>query len=239
MPTLDSHTTDQDRQLWNFHQVSLRPHYETAHPRYNIILQRILKTRKTGRALEIGFGDGYLLEQLSRRGITSTGIDLADDNVRVTKELFTKKGLPIELRAANINSLPFPDSSFDILVASEVVEHLDDDTLARGLSEISRVLTPSGMVVITVPADELLEENVVFCPNCGSTFHRWGHKQTFSKTRLQELFKGYRHVEVVKIPMLVMPSAPLVEKIKYWIRSFVCKFYDRPFVGNYLIKALK
>src|ERR1700753_3257380 len=46
--------------------------------------------------------------------------------------------------------MPFKDESFDLVLATDVIEHLEDDR--AGLREISRVLTPSGKVLITVPA---------------------------------------------------------------------------------------
>ncbi|HRF97201.1 MAG TPA: methyltransferase domain-containing protein, partial [Aggregatilineales bacterium] len=59
-------------------------------------------------------------------------------------------GLPdITLNHASIYALPYPDNTFDAVILSEVLEHLDDDV--AGLKEAYRVLKPGGVVVITVP----------------------------------------------------------------------------------------
>ncbi len=55
----------------------------------------------------------------------------------------------ITLTQLNIYRLPFADNSFDAVVLSEVLEHIDDDQ--RGLRELFRVLKPGGVLVITVP----------------------------------------------------------------------------------------
>jgi SAM-dependent methyltransferase len=55
----------------------------------------------------------------------------------------------ITLSNCNIYALPFPDDSFDAVILSEVLEHIDDDV--GGLKEIYRVLKPGGVVAITVP----------------------------------------------------------------------------------------
>ncbi len=49
----------------------------------------------------------------------------------------------------DIHLLPFADASFDRVIMSEVLEHLDDD--ARGLAEVVRVMRPGGILAITVP----------------------------------------------------------------------------------------
>jgi SAM-dependent methyltransferase len=53
------------------------------------------------------------------------------------------------LNRASIYTLPYADGTFDAVIASEILEHLDDDV--AGLREIWRVLKPGGVVAITVP----------------------------------------------------------------------------------------
>jgi SAM-dependent methyltransferase len=53
------------------------------------------------------------------------------------------------LNHASIYELPYPDDTFDAVILSEVLEHLDDDV--AGLREARRVLKPGGVVAITVP----------------------------------------------------------------------------------------
>jgi len=55
----------------------------------------------------------------------------------------------IALNHASIYALPYPDNTFDAVILSEVLEHLDDDV--AGLKEAYRVLKPDGVAVITVP----------------------------------------------------------------------------------------
>ena len=55
----------------------------------------------------------------------------------------------LALNNANIYALPYPDSTFDAVILSEILEHVDDDVAA--LREVFRVLKPGGVAAITVP----------------------------------------------------------------------------------------
>ena len=102
--------------------------------------------------------------------------------------------------AGSIADLPFATSSLDLVVASEVIEHLDDETLSRGLSEVRRVLRQDGLFLGTTPFDEDLSDLEVICPCCNSRFHRWGHVQSFDENRLNAIFGAFEDVEIQ--PML-------------------------------------
>jgi ubiquinone/menaquinone biosynthesis C-methylase UbiE len=88
------------------------------------------------------------------------------------------------------NAMPFSDASFDCVVMSEVIEHLDDAILSASLAEIARILKPNGRFIGTTPADENLFASICVCPDCGKRFHKFGHVQTFSETRLIETLKS-------------------------------------------------
>jgi SAM-dependent methyltransferase len=53
------------------------------------------------------------------------------------------------LNNVDIYAMPYPDNTFDAVILSEILEHLDDDV--AGLKEVYRVLKPGGVVAITVP----------------------------------------------------------------------------------------
>jgi SAM-dependent methyltransferase len=55
----------------------------------------------------------------------------------------------IALHNVNIYALPYPDDTFDAVILSEILEHIDNDV--AGLREVYRVLKPGGVVAITVP----------------------------------------------------------------------------------------
>jgi SAM-dependent methyltransferase len=74
-----------------------------------------------------------------------TGVDMSDDAIRFC----AGKGLG-HVEKGNVCSLPFDNVSFDVVLATDIIEHVDDDD--RALAEIAGVLRPGGKVLIKVPA---------------------------------------------------------------------------------------
>ena len=94
--------------------------------------------------LDVGCGTGANLKMLNDFG-TTEGVDISEQALEFCRE----RGLN-QVRQGAVESLPYPDESFDLVTALDVLEHLDDD--AAGLKEIYRVLRPHGYALFFVPA---------------------------------------------------------------------------------------
>lgn len=96
--------------------------------------------------LDVGTSTGSNLRMLHEMGFTNfQGLDLNDEAILwcAKKELgAVKKG--------DVCDMPFAHNLFDLVLATDIVEHVENDV--RALSEICRVLKPSGKAIITVPA---------------------------------------------------------------------------------------
>jgi len=99
--------------------------------------------------LDFGCGTGQLAEHLAGRGYRLTGCDIAEEMVSRAKMLFGDRGAAWVVLEPSWQRLPFVDGQFDAVVASSVLEYVDD--VAAIVSEISRVVTPVGLVLATVP----------------------------------------------------------------------------------------
>ena len=67
---------------------------------------------------------------------------------------FLREQLHMDIVEGSVTRLPFPDSHFDMVCAFDVLEHVDDDTLA--INEMCRVLKSGGALIVTVPAFRFL-----------------------------------------------------------------------------------
>ncbi len=135
------------------------------------------------QALNIGVGQGGLEKLLVARGVLARCLDPSSES-KSAMELIVGKG---NAKVGHSQAIPFPSGVFDVVIMSEVLEHLSDEIIHASLDEVVRVLRPKGRFLGTVPADENLAANKVICPHCGEGFHRWGHEQTFSRQSLKVL----------------------------------------------------
>jgi SAM-dependent methyltransferase len=99
--------------------------------------------------LDIPCGRGFYLNMFDyATDATIVGADLEWD-VLEKAQRHTAHIEDQPLHAASIYRLPYPANTFDAVILSEVLEHLNDDV--AGLKEALRVLKPGGVVAITVP----------------------------------------------------------------------------------------
>jgi SAM-dependent methyltransferase len=115
------------------------------------ILWETLVAVKPRRALEVGGGDGWLAARL--RDELGCDVTLVDQSERMV-ELAAARGL--DARIGDVEALPFPDDSFDTVVAAWMLYHVHD--IDRGLGELARVLEPGGHLVANTNSRRHCEE---------------------------------------------------------------------------------
>jgi SAM-dependent methyltransferase len=117
-----------------------------------------LGLRAGDRVLDVGSGFGRHVYECARRGAHVVALDYAADEVVQTRNTLAAMVETDEITADKLigvlrgdaRRLPFPDATFDVVITSEVLEHIQDDVAA--ITEMVRVLKPGGRFAATVPA---------------------------------------------------------------------------------------
>jgi len=100
-------------------------------------------------ALDLGAGQGELVEALQRLGFTeSTGVELSPSQVQLAQGHGCQA---VRLGEGGMALAELPDASLDVVVCFDVFEHLSHDTCARWFAQIGRVLRPGGRLIGHVP----------------------------------------------------------------------------------------
>lgn len=137
--------------------------------------------RDCKRILDVGCGDGRISKRVSKElGCYVVGFDLS--TVALAR-------LSLPRCCGSAAELPFSDGSFDLIIATEIIEHVPASLYERSLTELARVA--GKYILITVPNGENLEENTAVCGACGAHFHIWGHMRTYTPELMERLFSGF------------------------------------------------
>lgn len=185
-------------EFWSHFQTKRTDVFDASKTRLDFLLKVAKQISNGPSLLNIGCGNGYL----ERRALL--------ENWRVTsvdpdaKSVDRLKSLGIDARCGTVESLPIDSKSLDVVVCTEVLEHLATVVIAAGLEEIRRVLVPGGALIGTVPYRENLAESQVFCPRCKEESHRWGHQQSFDESRVRSVLSEYflvRKVRPIYLPV--------------------------------------
>ena len=96
------------------------------------------------RVLDVASGPGYVAAFAAERGAAVLGVDVAESMIALARGLHPE----LEFLHGDAEALPFPDASFEAVVANFLLLHLGRPE--RALAEFARVLTPGGRVALTV-----------------------------------------------------------------------------------------
>ena len=181
---------DQEK-IWDYLQTEGVDAFSRTGPRFRFLARQI---NSAARVLNIGVGNGNLEALISHKGAEVWSLDPSENAIRRLRE---SQGVVERAKVGYSQSMPFEEGMFDVVIMTEVLEHLQQEVLLATLSEVRRVLVPDGRFIGTIPADEVLEENHVACPHCGKVFHRYGHVRAFSQESIcAELSRQFQDVKI-------------------------------------------
>lgn len=182
----------------------------------NKVVSRFL-SGLTGNFLNIGIGYGLLEEILlvKKTALNFYGIDISSDAVNLAK-----KNLPGTFSEASILKIPFQNDFFDVVCVLDVLEHLNSNELVKSLSEIKRVIKKRGLLIVSVPLNEIKKDRFL---------NR--HLQRFDVPSLLNLFD--KHGFKIKRRKLLYAFSN-----SFYIKNFLARFLKR-FRPNLIIATFQ
>ena len=201
----------------------------------NLIKKVIPKDVKT--ILDIGCGNGVITNELAK-DYDVVGVDRSEKAIAKVK---TKTLI------ASCDKIDIPDKSFNLVLTSEMLEHLEDELFYGAISEMKRL--SKKYIFITVPNNENIKKNLVQCPYCKYIFNKTYHLRKLNIKIFQDLFREYKVVKCFKFGSKIRRYNSVLEKIKHkyspsnsWIpnlwtpdgyRSTLCPKCSREFEYKY------
>ncbi|HEX9861081.1 MAG TPA: class I SAM-dependent methyltransferase [Nitrospirota bacterium] len=179
---------------------------------------------KGKKVLEVGFGEGYGTDYLAREAAEITAVDVSQQLVEHARRKYAKTN--VWFMRADATAFPFPENSFDVLVSSQVLEHVKD--YMRFLKEAKRVLRPGGTAIFATPNRKAMIDGVN--PYHYKEFSAGELKaaldEVFGGCELTALFGSPRYMEIKKLEQGFAGKILAVDFLR--LRRFVPRFIKKP-----------
>jgi 2-polyprenyl-3-methyl-5-hydroxy-6-metoxy-1,4-benzoquinol methylase len=193
----------------------------------NYLFDFLEKLGKGNKILDIGCGNGIFLDRLKKQGFGNiAGADLAN--------YLKDKSHKHIIADINVEKLPIEESSYDVITALQVLEHLENYFLI--LQEAARVLKPGGYFIFSVPHPFNIFYRIKFALTGNmsgftpdNNHYLFLTRDVFKKTFLKDFEVADIHYSRGPVPMLgrlnIIPGVKL--KAKYRILPRCSWFADR------------
>ena len=191
-----------------------------------------LRVSPGDRVLDMGCGEGrHTAAVCGRQGVWCVGSDKSFEDLDKTREKlavhrrmgdFAAAGASVS--ASDIRQLPFRTESFDSVICSEVLEHIDRDEQA--IQELLRVLKPGKTLAVSVP--KYVPEKICWMLSTEYSSAGGGHIRIYRKNALIDMIEhaGAKHVKTGYAHSLHSPF--------WWLKCLVgCNRQDSTLVNLY------
>jgi ubiquinone/menaquinone biosynthesis C-methylase UbiE len=188
--------------------------------------------------LELGCGTGYFTKEIIKTGAEVTAIDISPELLNVAKTEITSP--KVSFREENAYQMTFPDNSFDYIVGSSVLHHLD---VKKAMSEIYRTLKPDGTIAFTEP--NMMNPQIALQKNIPYLKRKLGDspdETAFFRWQIFRLLKAnnFKRIEIKTFDFLHPAVPPKLINAVSSIGLFVEKVpLMKEIAGSLFIKASK
>lgn len=180
--------------------------------------------KKEERVLEVGSGGGYAIQIFRKNPVFYIPLDIPQKNLKNLRQAADFELFPL---SGDTFYLPLKDNSVDVVVISEVLEHLEEP--AKALQEIQRVLKSGNEILISVPYKEKISFQL--CVHCNQWTPNNAHFHSFDEQKISEIL-GSSGFELQKVSLFnnrIMNRLGieiLLRKVPFGIWRLFDKFFN-------------
>lgn len=194
------------------------------------------------KILDVGCGSAWVAAHFANNGNKAAvySMDISLENpARALKEYPFERHFAI---AADVYVLPFRESTFDCIIAAEVMEHTPDPKLF--ITNLLRILKPGGTLIITTPFNERIPYSL--CVHCNCPTPHNAHLHSFNEQKVRELLAGqavqnWKTITFANKALVKLRTHPLLQyfSLKAWkyLDKWANLLYNKPL--RLLIKVTK
>lgn len=190
------------------------------------------------KVLEIGCGTGFFTKEIIKKNVHLTAIDISPELIEIAKKNIRET--KVELLIENAYKMKFDNQTYDVIIGSSVLHHLDVDA---ALKEIYRVLKSGGYIAFTEP--NMLNPQIALQKNIPALKKALGDspdETAFFKWTLEKKLKqiGFKNIEIVPFDFLHPKIPKSMIKIMLPVTNFAEKVpLLKHIAGSLYIKAVK
>ncbi len=210
--------------------------------RMNFIVDQVVQhTSKDAKILDVGCGNGNMSLALGAKGCEVLGIDISPEAIDYAQERNTYSNVSFAVK--DVNTLVANGKKYDAIVCSEVLEHLPHPE--KLLQEIRKLLTPNGVLVVTVPNGKGPRERLVtqpvqwlhaHQPKLWSMLTRVKASLGYKNTTTQSLAENLQHIQFFSRKALRKLATVEGFEIKTWKSA---NFIEAVFPLSFITKRWK
>lgn len=181
------------------------------HEPANIVVKLVerLKEHNCQKVLDLGCGSGRHTVFLAQQGFRVIGLDNSPTGLRLTESWLTDQGVSAGLVLADTRwPLPFHVAAFDALLSVQVIHHAYRAAVVGTIQEISRLVRPGGVLLVTVSAK--LDPNIDYLEIEPNTYVPLAGKEKglphhlFSPEEVASLFGDFQKIELRVLASIVI-----------------------------------
>jgi len=168
--------------------------------------------------VDYGGGVGLMTEALLDAEFRVSFVDQSPDSIAGANDKYQDR--PGFLGAYHVDDLNSLESSADVVIMIELIEHMYDEPLNLAIQQAGEMLGPKGRLFVTTPNDEALDKSQIYCPQCDFIRHRWQHVRKWNSDTLRK-FLLEKNFDVESIDAVhILENIKNVGRLRFLISRF-------------------